>query len=160
MRVLFLLTFVLLSMTSAGQEAVIEKVQSLELLNRAKRVSKYIPMGAKIIAQTEGQRFKGVLTAVDSTSVILGDIAVPIRDIQWIGRKSFASYLRASGLAILGLGLAGTGAVNLSNSEGDGVFNSAIITAAGLGVTGLSWPAFRNGRKFYLDSVWKIMPPK
>ncbi len=159
MRVFLLLAIVLLSITSAGQEAVIEETQSLELLHRARRVNRYIPMGTKIIVQTEDQRLKGVLIAVDSTSVIIGDIAVPIRDIQWIGRRSVASYLKASGLAILGLGLAGTGAANLANSEGEGVFNSSIITAAGLGVTSLSWPAFRSGRRFYLDSVWKIMPP-
>ena len=96
---------------------------------------------------------------MDSTSVIIGDLAVPIRDIQWIGRKTLASFLKASGLAIIGIGLTGTGAINLSNSEGEGVFNSSIITAAGLGVTSLSWPVFRNGRRFYLDSVWKIIPP-
>lgn len=156
MRPLLICLGFLLCMSVQGQDISID---GIELLHRARKVTRVIPIGEKIILRTETERVRGELEGVDSEHVTVDGKAYPIRDLIWISQRTFTSYLLATGLAILGLGMTGSGVVYITESERGGFINGGLITMAGVGITTLSYASFRNGRRIYLDSEWKLIPP-
>lgn len=156
MRLLLICIVFSMCLFAPGQDV---SVNGIELLHRARRVTRNIPLGEKVILRTESERVRGVLEGVDSAHVTVDGKAYPIRDLIWISQRTITNYLLASGLAVLGLGMTGSGVVYVAESERGGFINGGLITLAGAGITTLSYASFRNGRRLYLDSEWKIIPP-
>lgn len=157
MRCLAIFLLLGLCFTSQGQ---VNDSEGLELLHRARRVTKTIPFGEQIILRTEHERVRGVLMGVGPEYITVDGKDYRIRELAWISQRTLVSYLLASGLAILGLGMATTGVVSISDSEGSGWVNGTLVTVGAIGVSTLSYSSFRNGRRIYLDSEWKIIPPE
>ena len=156
MRVILILLLLGTSGYGWGQEV---GARGIDMFHRARKTTKHIPFGKKIILRTENERVRGVLEGLDSENIIVDGNAYPIRDLIWISQRTITSYLLASSLAILGLGMAGSGVIYIVESERGGFINGGLITVAGLGITSLSYTSFRNGRRLYLDSEWKIIAP-
>ncbi len=156
MRPLLILVLLSLSVFAHGQE---EGVDGIELLHRARRVTRVIPLGEKIIIRTQTERVRGVLEGVGSEDITVDGKAYPIRDLIWMSQRTLGSYALATAMAILGLGMTGSGVIYIADSERGGFINGGLITLAGVGVSTLAYSGFRNGRRIYLDSEWKIIPP-
>lgn len=155
MRLSLIAIFCLFFMTSWGQE----ESQGLELFHREKRVTMIIPLGTELVIKKEGVRLKGTLESITAKGIVIDGQTHAIRDITWLGKKTGLTKTLAITMGVVGVGIMSAGVVYLTLASGAGFVSSGLLTAGGGGIALLGHSLFKNGKRHYLDSDWKFVPP-
>ena len=159
MRLLSIFMLMGLCSLQAPAQTIATDVAGLNLYHRAKRIQTVIAYGTKVTLRDSNGLHRGRLTDNTKTEVFIDGIPFDLKDVLWIGRRSLGSKFKGAGLALLGLGIGFSGPVLVSGGTGNGYVNGILLSAVGGGVIGLSVSQFRNGRRYYLDSDWKVIEP-
>lgn len=158
MRIVLLHILILLSTGLVGQIAA-DAEKGLELLHRERRVSRTIEIGTKVILALGDDKFKGVLESVDETGITVDGTTYPFRDITWIGVRTKWTTTLAVGVIAFGIGVGTAGAVYLASAAGTGFVTTLLVVGAGAGIASVGIPLLKHGKRYYLDSEWKVIPP-
>ncbi|NNC84239.1 MAG: hypothetical protein HKN79_11745 [Flavobacteriales bacterium] len=158
MRYILTIALAFLFIGSSAQTADLQQ-DGIHLLHRLKRDTKVIPVGAKVVLSIEGEKVKGVLDGVGEKEISVDGTRYRLRDITWIGVRTKWTKVLGITLATAGLCLTTAGIIYVASAGGLGFLSTGLITGAGLGMSAISIPLLTEGKRHYLDSDWKVMPP-
>ena len=98
--------FLFLFAFSAWGQNDVETKSGLELFHREKRVTKYIPIGTKVVLSVNGEKKRGVLETIGTEDLTVNGTKYRYRDITWIGVRTKWTKTLGIGLAVVGVGIA------------------------------------------------------
>jgi len=140
----------------AGPDSL-DVANGLHLEHRQMRTHFTIPLNSKVCVRLDdGSRVKGVLEEVQEDSILISGQIVPINKMNFLGHRTFFTDAGAVALMATGLGLLVAGVIPALEG-GDGLVSAGLIGLAGAGI-GLMGPGLlRDGKRYYLDSDWRVL---
>jgi hypothetical protein len=128
----------------------------LHLLHREKRTEKYLESGIKVTVRfTDYSRMKGFLEGAKGDSILVSGTYFSAYDINFIGHRNFWS--KAGGIALLGSGL-GLVVYAIVDAGNGNLPTSVLYGGMGTGVGIMGVGLLRDGKRYYLDGDWKVIP--
>lgn len=158
MRLIGSLFFLFLAIVSIqGQESF--TTDTLELFHPERQKEHSIPVGDRLgLRLGDDSKFRGRLERVAKDSIQVEGQVFAFTDINFIGHRTWKSDVGGFALMGIGAGLLTTAVISATGGgREEGLVTSGIIGALGLGIGSLGPGLWKDGKRFYLDSDWKIL---
>jgi hypothetical protein len=157
MKTLGLLLVVLLSSTTSIAQQIFYS-DTLELFHPERQKEHMIPAGDRVgLRLGDDSKFRGRLERVAKDSIQVEGKMFAFTDINFIGHRTWKSDVGGFVMMGIGAGLLTTAVISATGGgREEGLVTSGLIGALGLGIGSLGPGLWKDGKRYYLDSDWKI----
>ena len=138
-------------------DGLAQSADVVELSHPEKGRTVSLALGEKLsLRMNDGTRYRGVLSFAGQDSLAIDEQRLAYTDINFIGHRAAWTVVSGVVMTLTGIGIIAYGAAQLLQEDGQGEVVSGSIVLIGAGIGSLGPSLIRDGRRFYLDSDWKV----
>lgn len=157
----YLLSFFLIcALSGSAQSDSLNLVNGLHLLHKQERTQFTLPLQSRVsIRMKDGGKLKGRLEEVTSEHLTVNGQQLKYQDIFFVGHRRFITDAGGVLLTVAGAGLLVAAILPIIGSGGgDGIVTSGLLGLSGVGIGIMGPGLIRDGKRYYLDDDWKVIP--